>query len=201
MRCYIILIILFVLPLSLNPSETEFDLDKYNEMMVEIEQFKRKQFIDELKYEIAVILEDVKYFNVLSINPDHLYFMETKRLEYNIPMNIYYRLVLKESWFGLFTLSPVGARGYMQVMPATFNWIVSRYELDISDINDPYDNIVAGTFYLNLMKEWVDERFPTDSEDYRWKRALASYNAGFSVHGRAMYRYNETRNYVAFILK
>lgn len=164
------------------------------------DRWERSFFISELKYEISEILFDIMYFDVYGINDDHLYFMEQQRQIYDIPKNIYYRLVFKESWFGRFILSPVGARGYMQIMPPTFKWIKDRYKLDISDINDPFDNISAGTFYLNLMKEWVDIQYPNEPDEYRWKRALASYNAGYSVHYRAMYRYNETINYVKFIL-
>jgi soluble lytic murein transglycosylase-like protein len=63
-------------------------------------------------------------------------------------------------------LSPKGARGLMQIMPATWQELRRRYALG----NDPYDardNILAGAAYLREMRD----RFGTPG-------FLAAYNAG-----------------------
>jgi Transglycosylase SLT domain/SPOR domain len=91
---------------------------------------------------------------------------------------------------GLVT-SPVGAMGLMQVMPATYDGLRSRYNLG-DDPYDPHDNVMAGTAY---MREMYDI--------YGTPGFLAAYNAGparlddylNNVRGLP----NETRRYVASI--
>src|SRR5271165_6506906 len=48
--------------------------------------------------------------------------------------------------------SSAGAAGLMQVMPATYDTLASRYGLG-SDPYDPHDNIMAGTAYIREMYE------------------------------------------------
>jgi Transglycosylase SLT domain len=85
-------------------------------------------------------------------------------------------------------VSRKGAMGLMQIMPATWKELRTRYHLS-HDPFDPHDNIVAGAAYL---RELYDR--------YGWPGALAAYNAGperYEEHlaGRPLPR--ETRNYVA----
>ncbi len=69
----------------------------------------------------------------------------------------------------------VGAKGIMQVMPATFREIKSRNPNIIGNIDDPRWNIEAGIYYDNqLFKSWKSER---PFED-RLAFMFASYNAG-----------------------
>lgn len=82
-------------------------------------------------------------------------------------------------------VSPKGARGPMQLMPAT------AQELGV-DLDDPYDNIRGGVRYL---KQQYD-RFGSD------ELALAAYNAGpgaVEKHG-GVPPYAETQDYVRAIL-
>ena len=82
-------------------------------------------------------------------------------------------------------LSVVGARGLVQLMPAT-----ARY-LRV-DPNDPRENLEGGARYL--------------AEQYRtfgsWRLALAAYNAGPQAVKKhnGVPPYRETRNYVRKIL-
>lgn len=72
-----------------------------------------------------------------------------------------------ESW--------VGAKGIMQVMPATFAEIKQRNKYIIGDLSDPRWNIEAGIYYDHyLFKSWKSER---PFED-RLAFMFASYNAG-----------------------
>ncbi|TKT83025.1 lytic transglycosylase domain-containing protein [Aquamicrobium sp. LC103] len=63
-------------------------------------------------------------------------------------------------------VSSKGARGLMQIMPATWDELRARHRLG-GDPFDPQDNIVAGTAYLSEMRE-----------RYGMPGALAAYNAG-----------------------
>jgi hypothetical protein len=63
-------------------------------------------------------------------------------------------------------LSPKGAMGLMQLMPATWATLRQRYGLG-TDPYDPRDNITAGTAYLRELHDRFGER-----------GFLAAYNAG-----------------------
>jgi soluble lytic murein transglycosylase-like protein len=91
-----------------------------------------------------------------------------------------------ESNFDPYAVSPKGALGAMQIMPATGR------ELGLRNFFDPEANLDAGAAYLAaLLREFSD---PT--------LALAAYNAGPAAvrrHG-GLPPYEETRNYVARVL-
>ena len=86
-------------------------------------------------------------------------------------------------------VSPAGAMGLMQIMPATWRALRARYGLG-TDPFDPRDNILAGAAYL---REMLDRYGPVGM--------LAAYNAGPGRYeqwlrtGRALPA--ETRDYVA----
>jgi len=95
-------------------------------------------------------------------------------------------IVAAESNFNSSAVSPKGAIGLMQLMPAT----AQQYG---ADPNDPEQNIDAGTRYLHsLMKRYRGYKDCLN-------RAIAAYNAGPAVvdryHGVPPFR--ETRHYVA----
>lgn len=82
---------------------------------------------------------------------------------------------LAESALNEDAVSYVGARGIMQVMPATFSEIKMKNNLIIGHIDDPRWNIEAGIYYdSQLFKTWKAER-PFDD---RLCFMFASYNAG-----------------------
>jgi len=92
-------------------------------------------------------------------------------------------VIKQESKYKPDATSPVGARGLMQLMPAT----AKRF-----DCNDPKDeacNVEAGTKYL----AWLLKRFDGDV-----KLALAGYNAGEGSVDKyqGVPPYPETQNYV-----
>jgi soluble lytic murein transglycosylase-like protein len=78
-----------------------------------------------------------------------------------------------------------GARGLMQLMPATAERFGTRKE----KLYDPKENLEAGIRYLS----WLLEQFPNDLS-----KVLAAYNAGENAVVRygGIPPYRETRNYV-----
>src|SRR5215831_2691930 len=80
-------------------------------------------------------------------------------------------------------VSPVGARGLMQIMPATYADIKKRNkDAKLKDIDDPESNIAAGIWYARQdYTYWVRQ-----SEDkHRNQFMFGSYNAGRGTIMRA----------------
>jgi hypothetical protein len=78
-----------------------------------------------------------------------------------------------------------GARGLMQLMPAT----AERFGVRRERLYDPAQNLEAGVRYLS----WLLDQFPNDLA-----KVLAAYNAGEGTVARyqGIPPYKETRNYV-----
>lgn len=96
-------------------------------------------------------------------------------------------VIRQESGFDPQAVSRAGARGLMQLMPAT----AQRY--GVTRIHDPGQNIAAGSAYL---RDLLD-RFG------RLDLALAAYNAGENAvekYGRRVPPFSETQQYVQAVL-
>jgi membrane-bound lytic murein transglycosylase F len=78
--------------------------------------------------------------------------------------------IYQESRFNPRTKSWAGARGLMQLMPATAR------EFGVTGLYDPERSIVGGTRYLEYLQEQWKSELPDSSR--RIKFVLASYNAG-----------------------
>lgn len=94
-------------------------------------------------------------------------------------------MIRHESAFDPGAVSVKGARGLMQLMPAT----ASRFGIPVSELFNPARNIEAGTRYL----KWLTGRFPEDLP-----RILAAYNAGEANVDRyqGVPPFRETRRYI-----
>ncbi len=106
-------------------------------------------------------------------------------------------LIATESGFDAGAVSPKGAIGLMQVMPATagrFGVAADARRTVAQKLVDPAVNVSAGTRYL---------RYLLDLFPGRLDLALAAYNAGEGAVQRAGNRipaYKETQNYVSTVL-
>ena len=122
--------------------------------------------------------------------------------QYGVDATLVYAVIRTESSFDPDAESSVGARGLMQIMPDTLEWLCYRMGEDVSfdALSEPDTAIRFGTFFLHLlMQEFGDER-----------TALAAYHAGrgsvlqwldnaeFSSDGKTLDRipYPDTAHYV-----
>jgi soluble lytic murein transglycosylase-like protein len=108
--------------------------------------------------------------------------------EHNIDADLLASVVKAESGGRVRAISPVGARGLMQLMPKTAG------ELGVEDAFRPEENIAGGTAYLDQLLTRYHNNVAL---------ALAAYNAGPAAvdryHGVPPYR--ETRTYVARVIR
>lgn len=102
--------------------------------------------------------------------------------EYDVPEDLVFAVIKVESDFDPDAESGAGAKGLMQLMPDTYDWL-SRLigeESEPDRICEPEQNIKYGTYYLRNLYD----RF------HNWNTAVAAYNAG---HGRVKNWLADTR--------
>lgn len=118
--------------------------------------------------------------------------------EHGIDMELLQALIATESGFDARAVSPRGAVGLMQIMPATaerYGVTADRKAPVAQKLADPRTNIRTGTRYLRDLIRM----FPG-----RLELALAAYNAGEGAVQRAGNRipnYRETQNYVKTVMQ
>ena len=120
---------------------------------------------------------------------------------YGVDANLVYAVIKAESNFEEDAVSAKGARGLMQIMPATEQFIAEKLGVTGQDIFQPETNIRFGVWYLSYLLE----RFGTR------ELAAAAYNAGEGTlrrwieegfDGKPMHiPYFETRVYVNDVIK
>jgi soluble lytic murein transglycosylase len=120
---------------------------------------------------------------------------------------IVYGVVRQESLYRIDAVSNAGARGLMQLQPATARSTARYYKRPspaVTDLFDPYINTALGASRLRMLLDEFDDQIPV---------ALAGYNAGPNAVTRWLplqpldsdiwienIPYNETRSYVQRIL-
>ncbi|MGE4403245.1 MAG: lytic transglycosylase domain-containing protein [Desulfobulbus sp.] len=112
-------------------------------------------------------------------------FIQTAATEHGVDPLLIKAIIKAESNFDPTAVSPKGAQGLMQLMPATAK------DLQVADPFDPQDNITGGTKYLRSLLD-----------NYGWdlEMSIAAYNAGPGrVKGRIP-NILETRMYIAKVL-
>lgn len=136
------------------------------------------------------------------------YFVDSVSKETGVDKAVILALIKTESRYNLYSLSPKGAFGLMQIMPKTAEYVKTKYEIPIEDAEqyfDPYFNIKIGTLYFSELYEKFGDL----------GLAVAAYNAGPTITKKwgqegivskddETYKnipYMETRNYVERVLK
>ena len=108
---------------------------------------------------------------------------------FSLHPELLHAVIRAESAYNANAVSPAGAIGLMQLMPAT----AARY--GVSDIYDPVQNIRGGAQYLRFLLDMFDEDL---------RLALAGYNAGENAvvkYGNQIPPYPETQQYVRRVMQ
>lgn len=122
----------------------------------------------------------------LQLNPQYNALIEQASVRHGVDATLVRAVIQVESNYERRARSPKGARGLMQLMPATAR------QYGVSNPYDPATNIEAGIKHLKSLLD----RFPLTV-------ALAAYNAGEATVQRfgGVPPFAETRSYVARILR
>lgn len=115
--------------------------------------------------------------------------IDTAAAQSSVEASLLRAVIVVESAFDPAAVSKRGARGLMQLMPATARAYGAK------NVDDPAQNVGAGARYL---RDLID-RYENDLE-----LVLAAYNAGETAverHGRKVPPYAETRAYVPRVLR
>ncbi len=110
--------------------------------------------------------------------------------QYGVPASLANAIAHQESGFNNSMVSSTGARGVMQVMPDTFDYVDDVLGAGPQDPSSPQQNITAGVLYLRqLLREFgYDER----------SAVAAYYQGAASVRQRGMFA--DTQQYVANVM-
>lgn len=108
--------------------------------------------------------------------------------EQAVPAELIHSVIKVESNYNPFAISPKGAQGLMQLIPATAR------RFGVANPSDPVENIQGGAKYLKYLLDLYHGDYPL---------ALAAYNAGEQAVARygGVPPYAETRNYVDMVQK
>ena len=115
-------------------------------------------------------------------------FIKEASSTYRIPTELIHAVISVESNYNPNAVSSKGARGLMQLMPATAR------RFGTNNASDPRQNILTGSRYLRWLLDFFDE----DVE-----LAIAAYNAGEAAvvkAGHKIPRFTETQRYVPKVL-
>ncbi len=140
-----------------------------------------------IKKEVAKLANSLNSNSLSGRIEQYMPIIQDAARKYGIPENLIKSVIRTESAGKHDAVSPVGAKGLMQLMDGTAG------DMGVKDPFDPEQNIMGGTKYL----KYLMDRFENDTET-----ALAAYNAGpgnVEKYG-GIPPFNETQNYVKKVL-
>ncbi|BAN50735.1 lytic transglycosylase domain-containing protein [Metapseudomonas resinovorans] len=123
-----------------------------------------------------------------STAPRYALIVAQAAFDYDLPAELLHAVIKTESNYDPAALSPKGAAGLMQLMPATAR------DLGVQDVFDPAANVRGGARYLKRLLKMFDNDLSL---------TLAAYNAGpgaVLAYGSAIPPYPETQRYVPSVL-
>lgn len=116
--------------------------------------------------------KQLEYEHKLATHPKkYSEYVEKYAAEYEIDEDIIYAVIKTESDFDCEAVSNVGARGLMQIMEETFDWIKFRLgddETVYDEMFEPEQNIRYGAYLVDYLLEKFGDR----------DTAIAAYHAG-----------------------
>lgn len=155
----------------------------------------------EASYAVAPPPAPAKLLAFFEVSPSYKqvkHLLRAAARENQIEYELLQAVIATESGFDAGAVSPRGAVGLMQILPATarhYGVTGDKRATIARKLTDPRINIRAGSLHLRDMMS----RFPG-----RLELALAAYNAGLTAVRRAgnrVPRYKETQNYVKTVLQ
>lgn len=135
----------------------------------------RRKVISTLVVCVIAIVGIGAYFYVPKIFGDTIYPLKYPEIikkyaaQYGVDPSLVAAVILQESRFNSDAVSPKGATGLMQIMPATGAGIAKNLGVSKYSLKDPETSIWFGTYYL---------RSKLDSYNGNVDAVLAAYNAG-----------------------
>jgi len=121
--------------------------------------------------------------------------------KYGIKKNRILSVIKAESLFNNRAISPAGAIGLMQLMPATAGDIAGKLKIKEYDLKDPGTSIEFGTNYIAWLKKYFKNNFSFMVAGYnagagnvnKWKKRLDLRDLDFFTE---FVPFNETRYYI-----
>ncbi|MEG2813549.1 MAG: lytic transglycosylase domain-containing protein [Oscillospiraceae bacterium] len=126
---------------------------------------------------IAIIISTIgmtfcmKMYNKTTYQQEYVNIIEKYAKEYKVDKNLIFAIVNTESDFKEDAVSKVGARGLMQLMPKTFDWVKTKLKdktTTYDDMFDPEKNVKFGAYLICILLEEFDDN----------EAAIAAYHAG-----------------------
>lgn len=115
-------------------------------------------------------------------------YVEQAARQYRLPKALLQAVITVESAYNPSAVSPAGAQGLMQLMPAT------AQRFGVRNSFSPHENILGGSRYLRYLMNLFDNNLSL---------ALAAYNAGEGAvmkYGNTIPPYIETQKYVRKVM-
>lgn len=119
----------------------------------------------------VVIIRDWYGVRLLAVSPEIYKYRHVIRHHastHELDWKLIIALIVQESGFNEYAISPAGAKGLMQLMPETAK------ELGVTDPYNAEESIAGATRYLRSLYDL----YPDSSHPNRVRIALASYNGG-----------------------